>query len=153
LHGAQAITSPLTWSVRGGNYRGQGVWVRYTNGSQFSGISEAATHPAALRVSPASLTFLAVRNGSLPPASTLHVMQDCATVDWQADVDASWLQVQADESTIKVNVDQSGLGSGLYSGTITISTVGNSTIQPVSVPVQLIVVDKMLPVYLPFIHR
>jgi hypothetical protein len=79
------------------------VWVRYTNGSQFSEISEAATHPAALRISPASLTFLAVRNGSLPPASTLNVMQDCATVDWQADVEAPLLQEQADESTTKVN--------------------------------------------------
>ena len=39
----QPITSPLTWSVPGNNYRGQGVWVRYTNGSQFSEISEATT--------------------------------------------------------------------------------------------------------------
>jgi hypothetical protein len=39
----QAITSPLAWSVPGNNYRGQGVWVRYTNGSQFSVISEAVT--------------------------------------------------------------------------------------------------------------
>ncbi len=39
----QAITSPLTWSVPGNNYRGQGVWVRYTNGNQFSALSEAAT--------------------------------------------------------------------------------------------------------------
>jgi uncharacterized protein YkwD len=38
---AQAITSPLIWSVPGSNYRGQGVWVRYTNGSQFSALSEA----------------------------------------------------------------------------------------------------------------
>src|SRR6185503_2755351 len=35
--------SPLIWSVPGSNYRGQGVWVRYTNGSQFSNISEAVT--------------------------------------------------------------------------------------------------------------
>ena len=41
----QAITSPLTWSVPGGNYRGQGVWVRYTNGVQFSGISDGITTP------------------------------------------------------------------------------------------------------------
>jgi hypothetical protein len=40
----QAITSPLTWTVPGSNYRGQGVWVRYTNGSQFSAISEADTY-------------------------------------------------------------------------------------------------------------
>ena len=41
----QAVTSPLTWSVPGGNYRGQGVWVRYTNGSQFMAFSEADTSP------------------------------------------------------------------------------------------------------------
>ena len=39
----QPVTSPLTWSVPGGNYRGQGVWARYTNGSQFSALFEAAT--------------------------------------------------------------------------------------------------------------
>jgi hypothetical protein len=37
----QPIESPLQWSVPGGNYRGQGIWLRYTNGSQFSAISEA----------------------------------------------------------------------------------------------------------------
>ena len=37
----QAITSPVMWAVPGNNYRGQGIWVRYTNGSQFSDISEA----------------------------------------------------------------------------------------------------------------
>ncbi len=41
----QPITSPLTWAVPGGNYRGQGVWVRYTNGSQFTAFSEASTTP------------------------------------------------------------------------------------------------------------
>jgi uncharacterized protein YkwD len=39
----QAVTSPLTWNVPGQNYRGQGVWVRYTDGNQFSGISEGVT--------------------------------------------------------------------------------------------------------------
>ncbi|MGE5462745.1 MAG: CAP domain-containing protein [Syntrophothermus sp.] len=39
----QPITSPLTWTVPGGNYRGQGVWVRYSDGSRFSAISEAPT--------------------------------------------------------------------------------------------------------------
>jgi uncharacterized protein YkwD len=149
----QAITSPLTWSVPGGNYRGQGVWIRYTNGSQFSAISEAATHPAALRVSPAALTFLAVRNGGLPPASTLNITQDCAHFDLQAEVDTSWLQAQVNESTIIISVDQSGLDRGLHSGTVTISAVGNSTVQPVSVPVLLIVVDTLFPVHLPLIHR
>ncbi|HEX5836421.1 MAG TPA: CAP domain-containing protein [Anaerolineales bacterium] len=39
----QAISPRLAWSVSGGNYRGQGVWVRYTNGNQFSALSEADT--------------------------------------------------------------------------------------------------------------
>jgi uncharacterized protein YkwD len=41
----QDITSPLTWPVPGRNYRGQGVWVRYTNGTQFSKIFEGITTP------------------------------------------------------------------------------------------------------------
>ena len=41
----QAITSPLTWSVPGRNYRGQGVWMRYTDGTHFSNILEASTLP------------------------------------------------------------------------------------------------------------
>ena len=41
----QPVASPLVWSVPGGNYRGQGVWARYTDGDQFSNISEAVTVP------------------------------------------------------------------------------------------------------------
>jgi uncharacterized protein YkwD len=41
----QPITSPLTWTVPGRNYRGQGVWVRYTDGTQFSEIFEGVTTP------------------------------------------------------------------------------------------------------------
>lgn len=40
---AQPVASPLTWSVPGGNYRGQGIWVRYTDGNRFSDITEAVT--------------------------------------------------------------------------------------------------------------
>jgi uncharacterized protein YkwD len=149
----QAITSPLTWQVPGGNYRGQGVWARYTNGSQFSAITEAVTYPAALHVSPSALTFLAVQNGSLPPALTVKITQDCASFDWKAGDDASWLQTQKVGSTLRVAVDQSGLGNGLYSGTVTISALDTSALLPVSVPVQLIVVDNLFPLYLPLIQR
>jgi uncharacterized protein YkwD len=37
----QEITSPLIWSVPGGNYRGQGIWIRYTDGIHFSPLTEA----------------------------------------------------------------------------------------------------------------
>ena len=39
----QAVAPTLTWSVPGNNYRGQGVWVRYTEDDQFSAISEGIT--------------------------------------------------------------------------------------------------------------
>jgi uncharacterized protein YkwD len=39
----QTVASPLTWTIPGNNYRGQGIWARYTNGSQFSNIFDAVT--------------------------------------------------------------------------------------------------------------
>lgn len=149
----QAITSPLTWPVPGGNYRGQGVWVRYTNGSQFSGIAEAATTQPALHVSPTALTFLAARDGSPPPARTLNVAQDCSSFGWEVSVDAPWLQAQSIGSEVRVGVNQSGLSNGVYSGVVTISAVGVLGVSPVSAQVQLIVVDELFPAYLPLIQR
>ncbi len=36
------IADPLIWGLPGGNYRGQSIWLRYTNadGNAFSGITE-----------------------------------------------------------------------------------------------------------------
>lgn len=149
----QIVASPLTWLVPGGHYRGQGVWVRYTDGGQFSAITEAATTQPALRVSPTALTFWAARDGSPPPTATLSVAQDCASFDWQVDGDAPWLQTQASGGTISVGVDHSGLSEGLYSGAVTISAIDGASAMPVSVPVQLIVVDELYPVYLPLAQR
>ncbi len=149
----QALTSPLTWSVPGGNYRGQGVWVRYTDGSHFTGILDAATTPPALGVTPAALAFAAVRNGSLPPASTLNITQPCGSFDWQVTADVPWLQTQAIGNTLTVGVDQSGLNTGGYLGTLTLSAKNASSVQPISVPVQLFVVDQLFPVYLPRLQK
>ncbi|HSJ54049.1 MAG TPA: CAP domain-containing protein [Anaerolineae bacterium] len=150
---ARSIASPLTWSVPGGNYRGQGVWVRYTDGSRFSPIAEAATTQPSLHVSPTALAFLAVRDGSLPPERTLSVTQLCSPVAWEVSVDAPWLQAQPVDGTVRVGVDQSGLGIGTYAGAVTISPVGVSGVPPASAQVQLIVVDELLPVYVPLVQR
>jgi uncharacterized protein YkwD len=149
----QTFTSPLTWSVPGGNYRGQGVWIRYTNGNLFSPITEAPTTQPALRVYPTALTFLAVRDGDPPPISTLDVTLNCASFGWQVNSDMPWLQTQVNGSTIRVGVNQSGLSNGSYLGAVTISATGVSGVQPVTVGVRLIVVDELLPVYLPLIRK
>jgi len=149
----QLIASPMVWSVPGGNYRGQGVWARYTDGSHFSAITEALTTQPALEVTPMALTFLAARNGNPPPAAFLNVSQACLTFNWQVSDDAAWLQTQVISNTVRVSVDQSGLNNGAYSGTLEISATGISGISPVSIPVQLLVVDDLFPHYLPVIRK
>jgi len=149
----QVIASPLTWSVPGGNYRGQGVWVRYTNGNQFSALTEATTTQFVLQVSPTALTFLAARGGNPPPTAILSVTQNCPSFSWQVSDDASWLQTQSSGNTVGVSVNQSGLSNGVYSGTVTISAIGISGVLPVSTQVQLIVVDELFPIYLPLTSK
>lgn len=145
----QAVASPLTWSVPGGNYRGQGVWVRYTDGSHFSSITEAGVVQPALRVFPTALTFLADRSGNPPPPTILSVTQESSTFNWQVTVDASWLQTQPSDSTVRVSVNPSGLSAGVYLGTLTVSAIDISSVPPVSTQVRLIVVDELFPIYLP----
>jgi hypothetical protein len=149
----QPVTSPLTWAVPGGNYRGQGVWARYTDGTQFSPIGEAATFQAGLSVSPASLTFLAVPGGQPPAPRMLAVLQSCGDLDWDVAVDAPWLQAQQVEDAVRVSVDQAGLGTGVYEGTVTVSAAGSPGVPPAEAPVTLIVTDELFPAYLPIILR
>jgi hypothetical protein len=149
----QATVSPLAWSIPGGNYRGQGVWVRYTDGSMFSAIAEALTTQPALQVTPTALTFLAARTGNPPTMDFLSVSQACLTFNWQVNDDAAWLQTQGVGNTVRVSVDQSGLSNGAYTGTVEISATGISGIPPVFIPVQLLVVDELFPHYLPVIRK
>ncbi|MCS7060030.1 MAG: CAP domain-containing protein [Anaerolineae bacterium] len=149
----QPVTSSVTWSAPGGNYRGQGVWVRYTNGSQFSAITEGTTIQPVLQVFPTTLTFLAVRGGTPPPTSTLNVTSDCASLSWQANSNAPWLQTHLSGGTVRVGVNPAGLNNGLYSGTVTISAIGISGVPPVHAHVRLIVTDELSGAYLPFAQR
>jgi hypothetical protein len=150
----QPVASTLTWNVPGGNYRGQGVWVRYTNGSnQFSSISEATTMLPTLTATPTSVVYLVARNGSPPAPAVLNVIQGCQSISWQAHSNAAWLQPQVISNTVQVKVDQTGLSNGVYSDTLTISAVGTPGVPPVSVPVTLTVVDTIYSAYLPLIQR
>jgi uncharacterized protein YkwD len=149
----QPITSPLTWNVPGGNYRGQGVWVRYTDGVRFSGMVEAATTPMQLFVSPTELTFLAARDGTPPPAAFLHVVPACAAFTWEISHNAPWLNAEKTGSGARISVNPAGLSNGIYSGNVTVRATGGASTASVSVPVRLIVVDRLFPVYLPLTAR
>ncbi|CAG0937033.1 hypothetical protein TFLX_05937 [Thermoflexales bacterium] len=152
----QPVTSTTTWQVPGGNYRGQGVWVRYTNGSnQFSSIAEAPVTPApALSAAPIALTFLAGVSEGDPTPQTIYVSRvGCTPFTWQVSDDATWLQTQADGDMLTAHVDKTGLNIGTYTATLTIQATGVSGVAPVQVPVTLLVVDQVQQVFLPMMLR
>jgi hypothetical protein len=149
----QAITSPYTWTVPGGNYRGQGVWLRYTNGStQFSAIVDAVTSPGGLGLSGGSPSFLAEQGGSPPGAQYLRVLQlGCQPLTWGVTDDRAWISTAVQGDLVAVSVNQAGLAVGSYSGTVTITPAGGG--QPLLVPVKLVVAQELSQEYLSFIRR
>ena len=89
----------------GGNYRGQGVWVRYTNepGTTFSNLMDTTTTQRALAITPTVITLLTQRNGTMP--AQLTVLALCGNVAWQVSDDASWLSTSVTEQTVAVQVN------------------------------------------------
>ncbi len=106
-----------------------------------------------LRVSPASLLFLALYNGNVPPTGNIRVSSNCGPARWQVNSDATWLQPQSSGDSIRVSMNQSGLITGTYGGTLAISAVDVSNVSPILVPVRLVVADRIFEVYLPFVMR
>lgn len=146
---AQPVTATLTWSPPGGNYRGQGVWVRYTNDSQFSPIQEAdTTRP--LDVSPTSVTFIADQDTTIPAVSMLQVLQNCQTYNWTVSSNAAWLRTQKYGDWVLVSVDPTGLAVKEYDGTVTISA---PEVFSATVSVHLSVVEELSALYLPVIWK
>jgi uncharacterized protein YkwD len=149
----QPVTDPLTWAVPGGNYRGQGVWVRFTDGGDsFSPIAEADLYPTGLAVTPSALTFLAARDGVPPSPQVLLVHQlGCHLFDWQVAADAPWLHLQRVGDTVELEVDRTGLDVGTYYATVTLEAVGDSAVGPTTVPVTLVVAETLYYHYLPLV--
>lgn len=144
----QPLTATTTWTVPGGNYRGQGVWVRYTDGeSQFSPITEANLNP--LEVSPDSLTFLAGLNEGPPLPQLLKVRSSCQTSGWQVRTGAPWLKAQVIGDTIQVSINQVDLSVGAYQSTLVTETTQGTPL--ITVPVTLIVAEQLYRDYLPVI--
>jgi hypothetical protein len=150
----QPVTSPFVWGVPGGNYRGGGIWVRYTDDAgTFSAIEEADLYPSRMGVSPDSLFFLTEEGSVAPKPRTLTVQQGCASFTWDAIEDAGWLTVQPVEDAIEVSVDATGLPTGTYQATVTVTADGDVLGSPAHVPVTLKVVDTIYPTFLPLVMK
>ena len=104
--------------------------------------------PPSVGHSPASLTFTGVEGGGNPAPQTLYLNNTGeGTLTWNADDDAPWLDLspafgttttETDEVTL--TVDTAGLGSNLYSASVTITAPGASN-TPQQVPVTLVVTE------------
>jgi hypothetical protein len=148
------VTSPLTWSVPGGNYRGQGVWLRYTDGAgQFSPITTANLYPRGLQVSPASLFFMAEVDGAPTTAQPIQVRSpDCEETEWQASSSVDWLRFTSTADSTAVWVDPAGLAIGSHTGQVIITPV-SPNVEAVTVPVNLIIVAQLERAYLPAVLK
>lgn len=144
------ITSPMSWSVPGGNYRGRGVWLRYTdNNGTFSPIIPATTIPQGLSASPDALIFLAEAGSVSPGEQIVSVTAGCQVESWQATSSTNWLHWQMVPGAVSVWADAANLATGHYIGELLLTT-GDTSQQ---IPVTLQVVETLYPSYLPLIHK
>jgi len=151
----QSVQSPFVWAVPGGNYRGGGIWLRYTDGDEiFSAIEEADLNPERLSVSPSSLLFLAEYNGPSPAPRTLAVeTAGCRSFTWTVSAAATWLEAQTVGDMVQVSVDAGGLITGAHHTTLTVEAEAGVLGSPAHVPVTLIVTGQLYRAYLPLTVR
>lgn len=148
----QPATVPLVWDVPGGNYRGQGVWLRYTDGhGRFSAIQEASLYPPDWQVSPDSLLLLAECNAAHPPATRLQVRPPCGVGGWQVTENVPWLVAIANGEEVQVRADPTGLAVGVHTGALTLSATGAADAPPQTIPVTLCVLDTLHRAHIPVI--
>jgi len=149
---AQAVQSPFTWQVPGGNYRGGGVWMRYVDGTgYFSDIQDAQLIPLRLAVMPPAPTLM-VEAETVSSASALTVLRlGCEPFTWTVQSDVAWLRAQPDGDQVQLQVDASSLAVGDYRATVTVEADFGVLDSPVSVPVQVLVVEEMHQNYLPLV--
>lgn len=149
----QPVASPYTWRPPGGVYRGQGVWVRYTDGANvFSAFTDAAVISRSLTVAQPSLAFTVGDAQNTPAPVRLEVTAQCVA-NWHAQTDTGWIELQREDGAILVSVDPAGLTPGLYAGEIAVVADDVPNLPTVYVPVTLHVIENQTYVYLPTVER
>lgn len=146
LQGASA-----EWLFPGGNYRGQGVQVRYTNAAgQFSAPAEAHTSPYGIQASPAALTLLAQRSGGEPVRASAQLKRSCiGDAALTAHSDAAWLSAIVDGGQLMITADPTNLAPGSHEGTVAIEAVNQPTVAPASVRVTFKTAEQLNVAFVP----
>jgi len=145
------VQSSYTWSVPGGNYRGQGIWIRYGNETLdvFSEIQEGNPYAPRLAVAPGALHGITLlEQGNY--VWKLKVLQVCSGFNWTASTSAAWLNLTREGDTLRLEVSPAALGIGAHQATITVAPAGDSDIEAVEVPIQVDVIEHQVQSFFPF---
>lgn len=140
-----------TWAVPGGNYRGQGVWVRYTDAAyqNFSSINEASQHLPIIRPLPEALHVVALINEPVY-IFQIALQSACASLDWGYETDAGWMLISRQGEYLRLQINPAALGLGQHAATITI-TPSPETGQPAfEIPFSVQVIEPKIQYGLPF---
>jgi uncharacterized protein YkwD len=144
----QPVASTVNWQPPTGSYRGQGVWVRYTDGAANSSpLTEASTARSTLAVEPGAIDFLVLRPFAPTP---VHIAVSApGGVDWQAHSTVAWLHLEQADDSLTVSADPVELATGVHTAEITITPDGASGLAQQIIPVTIQVADAISMVYLP----
>jgi len=88
--------------------------------------------PSVLSVSPLALTFTYTMGGTTPPGKSITITNTGGgTLNWTASTSNPWLFISPISGTApsnpSISVNAAGLASGMYSGTITVSSPGSNS--------------------------
>ena len=148
--------STMTWTLPNDHYRGEGIWVRYSNpdGSNFTPFSEGLTAQPSLAATPTSFSFLAdLQSGDPQPTGTVNVQTSCGSeFTWTASSEDGWLQASTQGSQVHLSVDPSGVTPGEYDTRLVLQANGSS-VPTVYIPVHLVVAVDLNLTYLPVVEH
>lgn len=142
------VQPSYTWNVPGGNYRGQGVWVRYTNNAKnFTYFSEASTVPMTIQADTAQRNFLATpTDGSF----TVRIPATLLCAQMNVLDNASWISSTYENGYALLTINPHGMALGEYQASITLQPVAPE-IPALTIPIHLTVVPTLNRVSLPLI--
>lgn len=146
--------SPFVWQVPGGAYRGQGVWVRFSDayGRYFTPLREASVSQRDGCLMPSSFTVLAVPSSPTPLLTALVLPSYMAGDGWSVEENLPWLQASRAGERVELRLLTGGLGLGEYNGEVIIRP-DERAYPPLRLSVRLLIVERLYPVYLPAVHR
>ncbi len=146
--------SPFVWQVPGGAYRGQGVWVRFSNsdGSLFTPLREARVSQKDGCLTPSSVTLLAAPSSAPPPISALVLPSYLAGDGWSVEENLAWLQASRAGERVELRLLTGGLAPGEYHGEVIIRP-DDRAYPSLRLTVRLIMTERIFSGYLPVISR